>query len=348
MQNLTVCKLRYCDARLFTYNLDMYIQYLFFPGYQVIKDASASEESDESEEISKVCEVEKSPLVFTVNSFTEESLKQIQGFTFPSSIASLVLLLKAFSKLVCKIKLHQVSNERPEYTSEGDKYIFYKYRGVNIRKPHVASGWVSYISPKLYGRYYRIEIITVRHHIFNDDEAANCSVKLKFEDGTSRELMGFRVGFADTKADVCGIYCLVDDELLVKKLLGFQRLIETQWNILKDEVCNVDDTHGVSYLIAYPLGKKKTISIGEYHVVEGTMSLVYNTPNYRGCSGGAVINFVKGLMVRPHSGSYDLDQIGYSSDWNMVSQKIECCLISILSVSEFVNYPLFLTFMCYF
>ena len=155
-------------------------------------------------------------------------------------------LINKLADQVVRIYVKKVSSQRPQFRCGDMPFLYYDYRGQQVN--FSGSGWVRHACGPFKGRcpccdqdngqFWKIQICTARHVVFDDEECQSCDVIL-FDDGVNQPytLRGGQVFAADTDKDYCFMrFCTHDGDV--------GRRLEEPWTLspvcdLLQDMCQV-------------------------------------------------------------------------------------------------------------
>ncbi len=252
----------------------------------------------------------------------------------------IVELVKVSARLTVRIKGGFISIDRAtRWFGQDGAYPFCEYRGSD-RISHSGSGWVYRVREKTDesgNKYWEIRVFTARHVIYDQAEAAKCSITL-FDVGDPSvapvTLSGGEFLCGDTEDDWSQMDFTTQNDSLGRKLRGLwerrAEVVRTREEVRKsrcrrrrgdDDDDDVIDSPVL--LLTYPHGKQCHATLGRLTSVEekrevgwrDNSSVYYTTDSCPGSSGGQVVpvgrfgdvelggTINRYMMTHPHSGA---------------------------------------------
>lgn len=234
--------------------------------------------------------------------------------------------INSMAALTVKVKVTYISNERPKRATfyAGD-YPFYKEKGASLVRygtGRIDSAFISYGPVEEGGyteacpcelckqtgaplkRWGEITVITSKQLVFDDDEVRSAQFFLEWADKTILTLDGFFMKSSTSDEDRAECVCLTHDlelrEKLGKMTLAFQ---DNYGNVKRKYIRNnTSKFENVVFIVSYPHGKAKKVSVGQV-IKEITWKdnltrtkYSYTAPTCPGSSGAPV--FVMGYNGR--------------------------------------------------
>ena len=270
---------------------------------------------------------------------------------FPLTKSEVVSYVKSHVPLVGRIHSSIISSNRPDTRDDGTPYLFADRKGQTYFT--VGSGWVTWMdgpltdddcqlcAGKCQERYWRIDVHTAKHVIFDNQEAQACTFVLfdDFDDGRGKvSLSGWRYKGGEIEPDYSRMDFHTHDEALANMLKDKLNISVDMRRRVNETFCSVglDITRPIIMaVIAHPHARKKHISIGNYkgkgvEYKEGkrwgdTKAVKYSCATCSGSSGGLVLEI--GLQdvelagkryatfKHPHSGATHDLEVGISCNW---------------------------------
>ncbi|XP_035829168.1 uncharacterized protein LOC101845140 [Aplysia californica] len=258
-----------------------------------------------------------------------------------STVNGIVEYVECCADLVVRIGVPFISSQRPETAADGKTYPFGNKRGQRLNI--VGSGFVNQVYGRDDGlnkpckcgkcprgtaeenRYWKIEVATARHVVYDDSEARGCKVVF-FDDhpdgsGSVTLTGGGGLECADTENDKCLLMYYTHDRVLAQRLeylcnrrrevlrrwFDLTRMVKKRdYNDLPQSVFTVP-----SIVISHPHGRMKYITLGHSDPESLTGALrgepfTYNAATCPGSSGGFVLplaDLCYSFWAKPHSSS---------------------------------------------
>ncbi|XP_059161190.1 uncharacterized protein LOC131944529 isoform X2 [Physella acuta] len=251
-------------------------------------------------------------------------------------------LTKAIADLTVRIAVKLTSPERPEFVP-GTKvpYPCYNTRGQNpLRTGTGRVNWVIKYTEGMDHPYWtyrtcpcpecdhsdtpskvwwRVDVLTARHVVFDSSEARQSSCRLWFDDDKSPvvKIYGWKVGVSDTEGDLCGLYCVTHDVDVADKLEEMVRRFSGLRDKVKDKYKSRRAVDKLTIIVSHPHGCSKQVSVGHWvdrQEVDGWIRYTYTTATCPGSSGAVVYRLGCGGSHHPHSGA-NSGGLNYSGVW---------------------------------
>ncbi|XP_059166013.1 uncharacterized protein LOC131948425 [Physella acuta] len=237
-------------------------------------------------------------------------------------------LIKVLSDMTVRIKVKCVSAERPDFIpGTSDPYPLSEHKGsttmgtgtgklddltmyreqakstLDIYCP--CSGCVG--SNKKTNHWGKFEVITARHVVYDDVEAAKTTCTFWHDDKQSStvELKLWKIDQPSTNEDWVRLYIPVCDVNLLEKLKSLLARHLDLWQTVNDKYEKKENN--ITFIVSHPHGNFKKISIGKWtvkkYVEYGNTKYAYTTPTCPGSSGAYIYRLGSLLTLHTHSGS---------------------------------------------
>ncbi|XP_059151288.1 uncharacterized protein LOC131937702 [Physella acuta] len=249
-------------------------------------------------------------------------------------------LTKAIADLTVRIAVKLTSTDRPEFVpGTKDPYPCYDTRGQNSLSTGTGTVWeVTKYTEGMKGYTYRtcpcpecdhsdtpskvwwrVDMVTATHVVFDESEARQSSCRLWFDDDKSPvvKIYGWKVVASKADIDGCVLWCATHDVDVADKLEQMTRRFDDLCGKVIDKYLSRRDVDKVTIIVSHPHGCSKQVSVGHWvdrqEVGLGTR-YTYTTCTCPGSSGAWVYRLGGGRSLHPHSGVNSLG-LNYSGEW---------------------------------
>ncbi|RUS74882.1 hypothetical protein EGW08_017347 [Elysia chlorotica] len=239
-----------------------------------------------------------------------------------------------------RIRVGYTSHDRP------DDYPFAATRGSEV--PHSGTAYVYRVTrgkgrcpcPDVKGhedakkRWWKVNLQTACHVVFNTEEAKRSTVdlfyddKTSIEDGRTRTLYGLEVSEQNQAGDRCELICVTHEKELVLELRG---LIDQSRNLF-NTICRKTfrTSTNLCVVVSHPHGQHKHITVGKIRGRSkmcgiGRRNFSYDADTCRGSSGAPIFMplgnwIIQSPWMAPHShsdpsGDEKLNKSGEGGMW---------------------------------
>ncbi|XP_059153073.1 uncharacterized protein LOC131938865 [Physella acuta] len=247
-------------------------------------------------------------------------------------------LTKALADITVRIAVKLTSPDRPEFVpGTKDPYPCYNIRGQNLLRTGTGRVWeVIKYTEGMWGYrtcpcpecdhsdtpskvWWKVEVVTARHVVFDSSEARQSSCRLWFDDDKSPvvKIYGWEVGVSDTEGDGCVLCCVTHDVDVAGKLEEMVRGFDGLCDKVRDKYKRRRDVDKLTIIVSHPHGCSKQVSVGHWvdrQKVGRQTRYTYTTSTCPGSSGAWIYRLGCGWSYHPHSGAKS-GGLNYSGMW---------------------------------